>query len=55
VSARTSGASRVLAAAATNGGSFALAPGRHTLTVTAVGPGGLVLAVSRALDVRVPR
>jgi subtilisin family serine protease len=53
VAAVTKGASRVLASAGKTGATYALARGTHTLSVTAIGPGGLVLAASAPLRVAI--
>jgi subtilisin family serine protease len=55
VAAASGTTARTLGAPTGTRAAYALAPGTHTLTVTAIGPGGLVLAASQPLRVRVPR
>lgn len=55
VTATTGSTTRALGAPARTRVTYALAPGTHRLAVTAIGPGGLVLAASTPLGVRIPR
>lgn len=55
VNARTNGRSRLLVTSTRTSAAFSLAPGTHSLTVTALDLAGATVAVSRAWRVQVPR